>query len=230
MYAVALVLGLIAVCYFIAASGKPQVKSVPRIDCPQFKELTKQFTNQDNVLWKSLKIGIENVLNGTPDKPSIFLLAYNDPITTTKVMTKILNATADCMQSKNPIQLDGNTFATDEMIHDYGEFIAKYQKRLENNGILYVSDLNKTPAEVAQVFHTICDTITPLVNRAVIFFTIYVDQVSQNIQPRDLLRVVEEKLETNWHKEYKISEDTLKALIARVTDQVFLLRSESEQH
>lgn len=201
---------------------------MPKIDCPQFKELTKYFTKQDIVLWKSLKIGIENVLNGTPAKPSIFLLAYNDPITTRKLMKKILNATADCMQSKHPIQLDGNTFATDEMIHDYGEFIAKYQKNLEKNGILYVSDLNKTPAEVAQVFHTICDTITPLVNRAVIFFTIYVEQISPNIEPRDLLRVVEKKLENNWLKEYKVSEDTLRALIARVTDQVFLLRSEDE--
>lgn len=225
MYIISFVILVLACWYFTSNRSEP-IQPVPRIDCPQFKELTKHFTNQDLVLWKSLKVGIENVLNGTPAKPSIFLLAYNDLKTTRNVMKKILNATAECMQSKNPILLDGKSFATDEMIHDYGEFIAKYKGRLENNGILYVSDLNKTPSEVAQVFHTICDTITPLVNRAVIFFTIYIEQLNQDIEPKELLHVVEENLKHNWHKGNKITEDTLSALIARVTDQVFLLRSE----
>lgn len=207
--------------------GKSSVPAnVEKIHCSEFKELTKRFTHQDIHLWKSLKIGIENVLNGNPAKPSVFLLAYNDIETTRNVMATILNATAHCMKTSNPIQLDGETFATEAMIKDYGEIIAKYRGQLEHEGILYVSDVNKTPAGAAQVFHTICDTITPLVERAVIFFTVYVEQNDQDMSHQRLMQLVEDQLESNWHKDNKINDNALKALIGRVTDQVFLLRSE----
>lgn len=194
-----------------------------RIECPQFKELTKEFLHQDQLLWKSLKINIENVVNRTPAQPGVFLLAYNDPDTIKSVMAKILNATANCMQSRHPIQLEAATFATEAMIKDYGEIIAAYRQPLEHNGILYVADINKMPAMAAKAFHTICDTVTPLVERSVIFFTMYVDQYDRNMSPREIHNVVEHQLESNWQA---INQDALKALVGRVTNQVFLLHSE----
>lgn len=199
----------------------------PRFDCPQFKELTKRFSGQDTILWKSLKIGIEGVLNNKPTTPSIFLLAYHDTDTARRVMEEVVAATAACMNSSNPIQLDGRTFVTAEMLTDYGIIIEQYRDRLKHDGIMYVSDLNQMPAEAAQVFHTICDTITPLVGRAVIYFTVYVDEGDKNLSTRRVSELVETELETNWNRNRKVSADTLKALIGRVTDQVFLLKSEN---
>lgn len=177
------------------------------------------------LLWKSLKVGIENVLNENPAKPSVFLLAYSDIDTTQNLMANILNATANCMQTTRPIQLNGATFATAEMIKDYGEIIAKYRDQLKQEKIMYVSDVNKTPAAAAQVFHTICDTVEPLVDKAVIFFTVYLEPDNYEQSPASVLHKVEKVLETNWLNK-AVSENTLKALIGRVTDQVFLLRSE----
>lgn len=194
-----------------------------KTECPQFKEMSKEFVHQDQQLLKSLKVSIENVINQTPAEPSVFLLAYNDPETSKHLMTKILNATANCMQSQNPIQLEGETFVTDAMLKDYGEIIEAYRKPLETAGILYVSDVNKTPAMAAQVFHSICDTITPLVSRSVIFFTMYVEQDDRNMSPNQISKLVENQLISNWDA---INHNTLNALIGRVTEQVFLLRSE----
>lgn len=204
-----------------------EVGVAPHFDCPQFKELTKRFTGQDTNLWKSLKIGIESVLNNKPTTPSIFLLAYYDINTAHRVMKEVLAATADCMNSSNPIQLDGSTFATNEMIADYGIIINQYRDRLQHDGIMFVSDLNQVPAEAAQVFHTICDTITPLVDRAVIFFTVYVHESDKALSSRRVSELVETELEKNWNRNNKVSVDTLKALIGRVTDQVLLLKTEN---
>lgn len=212
-----------ALAYFVLNPSKSL--PVTRIECPQFKDLSKQYKNQDITLWKSLKMNIENVVNQTPAQPGVFLLAYHDTDVIERVMANILNATAYCMKSRDPIKLDGGTFATELMLQDYGEIIAAYRQRLEREGIMYVSDVQKMPSKAAQAFHTICDTITPLVERSVIFFTMYVDQYSGNMSPQEIHRLVETQLENNW---IDINHDTLNALIGRITDQVFLLHSEND--
>lgn len=226
MKAIGLAIILIVLAIIFNIWNPTETTITPKIVCSQFKELPKHFSSQDINLWKSLKIGIEKMLNSNPTSPSIFLLAYDDIETAQNVMKMVLEATASCMNSTNPIQLDGRTFVTDAMLEDYGNIIAEYKEQLENDGIMYVSDLNQMPIKAAQVFHTICDTITPLVKRAVIFFTVRLNRNERNLSPRAISELVESELKTNWFRDSKISEDTLNALIARVTDQVFLLKSE----
>lgn len=220
-------IAVIAVLVFLVYGWKSQhlLPAKEPISCPEFKELPKHFLHQEMLLWKSLKIGIENVLNENPAKPSVFLLAHSDHTTMQKVMTQILNATAHCMQSNRPIQLNGATFATAEMINDYGVFIAKYRDELTQEKIMYVSDVNETPAAAAQVFHAFCDTVEPLVSKAVIFFTVYLEPGNYEHSTASVSQKVEQILEHNWSNDV-VSENTVKALIGRVTDQVFLLHSE----
>lgn len=218
---VAIIAGTIG-AYALRLKNVSMTKS--KIECPQFKELSKKFTHQDKQLWKELKIGIENVINGTPAQPSVFLLAYNDQLTSKNVMAQIVNATAQCLQSHDPIELDGGTFVTDRMLMDYGQIIEMYRKRLEDTGIMYVADIHKVPGQAAQAFHTICDTVTPFVERSVIFFTMYVNQYDHQMSDHRIRSLVEEKLEHNWDD---INHDTLNALIGRVTYQVFFLHPES---
>lgn len=186
--------------------------------CVEFDELAKQFTNQEPMLWKSLRKGVESVLNEKPQRPSIFLLAYNDLRTSEWLMENILNATATCMQSKNPIKLDGNS-----VVGNHGDLIDKYKDQCKNSGIMYISNINRIKMPAAQMFHVFCDTIEPLVERAVIYLTIHIEQYERNIRPNQLTRLVETDLERYWHD---TDANTLEALIARVTDQVFLLHPE----
>ena len=217
-------MGLLAIVAHLCLKPSPAPAQTP-ISCPKFKEFSKSFS-QEKILWQSLTTGVESVLNKKPPTPSIFLLAYNDHRTSEVLMRNIINATAECMKSSNPILLDGRTFVSKKMLEDYGEIIETYREQLERNGIMYVSDLNKTPAQAAQAFHSICDTVTPLVQRAVIYFTVQVDQSDLNLPPVQLLKLVENKLSDEWRREATVSENTLKALITRVTDQVLLLRAD----
>lgn len=216
------------VCGFLYGSKNPfNEQSNERVVCSKFKELQNQFSRQEHRLWKSLKVGIENMLNKRPPQPNVFLLAYNDLETSKNVMASILNVTASCMQSKDPIKLHGGTFVNASMLKDYGVIIETYREPLEREGIMYVSDLHEIPGQAAQAFHTICDTITPFVERSIIFFTLYVDQYDEKMQPQQLHELVEAKLEHIWSD---IDSDTRRALIGRITDQLFLLHSENDFH
>lgn len=227
-YTFAVIVASIIIGFFVYTDGTLIIAS-PKTDikCPQFKELTKEFPHQDKLLWRSLQKGIENVLNRNPSQPSVFLIAYNDMATSKNVMDKILNATVSCMKSQEPIKIDGGSFATEEMVKDYGVIIGNYRERLQKEGIMFVEDVNRTPARAAQAFHAICDTETPLVERAVIFFTVRLDEYDANMEPNRVHSLIENKLERNWGKDTAINEDILKALIVRMTDQMFLLHSEN---
>lgn len=76
-------------------------------------------------------------------------------------------------------------------------------------------------AIVAQAFHTICDTVTPLVARSVIIFTMHIDPIPQSAH---LLQVVEKQLQSDWAA---LDMNLLQPLLARVTDQVLLLSATS---
>lgn len=214
---------LLLIVGYLMLSTKQQ--KVP-VQCPEFKELHKRLTHQDLLLWKSLKVGTEGVLNKDPTKPSIFLFAYNDKRSINNIMLEIINATASCMKSKNPVQLNSDALATDAMRKDYGEVIQSYKEQLKDEGIMYVADINKVPIEAAKAFHAICDTVTPLVGRLVVFFTMHINNYHRNMSTNEILNLVEQELENNWFKEGVINDNTLKALIGRITDQVFLLHSE----
>lgn len=223
------VVGLVAV---IVAAGAYAWLSPgsgrPKQQCAEFDELRKQFPNQDAIMWRSLRKGVEDVLNNVPQRPSTFLLAYHDPATSDRLMEQILTATAHCMRTGDTLKLDGNEIGgRSAAAHTHGDIIAMYERPLKATGIMYVADISRIAMPTAQMFHVICDTVTPLVARAVIFLTLHIERYERNMAPRHLLRLVEEELERNWHANATDSnENILEALIARVTDQLFLVHPE----
>lgn len=223
------VIGLVAVivaagayAWLLTGSGRPKQQ------CTEFDELRKQFPNQDSIMWKSFRKGVEDVLNNVPQRPSTFLLAYHDPTTSDRLMEQILNATAHCMHASDTLKLDGNEIGgRSAAAQSHGDIIAMYERPLKATGIMYVADIGRIAMPTAQMFHVICDTVTPLVARAVIFLTLHIERYERNMAPRHLLRLVEEELERNWHANATDSnENILEALIARVTDQLFLVHPE----
>lgn len=199
----------------------------PMHQCLEFDELRKEFSNQDALMWKSLRKGVEGVLNDVPQRPSTFLMAYNDAVTSDRLMEKILNATVHCMHASDPLKLDGNAIGRSTTAPSHGDIITMYERPLKDAGIMFVANIGRITMPTAQMFHVICDTFTPLVARAVIFLTLHVDRYERNMAPSGLLRLVEAELERNWHANATDSnENILEALIARVTDQVFLLHPE----
>lgn len=73
---------------------------------------------------------------------------------------------------------------------------------------------------MAQAFHFICDTESPLVKRLIVFTTMYIDTDDDS---RKLLAHVEQNLKSNWSE---LASNIVDPLVTRVTDQVFRLETE----
>lgn len=153
-------------------------------------------------------------------------------------MERIIDITAKCLNSKNkPLLLTAKDFSSDEMQNDYGVAIETYKIPLKESGILAVSDIDKVilifennfliftyllfkiPSSVAEAFHSFCDTITPLVDRSVIYLTHPI------INTTDFGNYVDTNLRSVWRE---IEKNKLEALITRVTDQILLFKTEKQ--
>lgn len=109
-----------------------------------FELSEREFPNQNKILWKSLELGVESVLNNIPTSPSIFLLAYEDVKSVNRITHSIVQRTTECMNSKvNALELSPADLAYSEMKTDYGVVITKYQNQLKRSGVMLVNDLNK---------------------------------------------------------------------------------------
>lgn len=216
----AMVLLVLAVIYYRYMPADDSTKySTGKRPC-EFDVLQKQFPNQDEKLWKSLKCGIESVLNDNPTKPSIYLLLYRDA-STEQMIDQITDRAIDCMGTNTrPLKLNKSDFTSAEMEKDYGVAIAKFKPEIVKAGVLLVSDLNLISPIVAQAFHSICDSVSPLVANSVIFLTMHVDD---KVSGLNNMEIAENQLKSNWNV---LHQDKLQPLLARVTEQVLLLNSE----
>lgn len=78
---------------------------------------------------------------------------------------------------------------------------------------------------MAQAFHFICDTESPLVGRLIVFTTMYIDKLLAHDNNRKLLAHVEHNLKSNWSE---LGSNIVDPLVTRVTDQVFFLEPEDK--
>lgn len=185
------------------------------ITCPQLNSLKDKIPHQEDYMWKSLRVGIEGVLNNDPTSPSVFLFIHQDTASTRKAINDIFKATGNCFDQNGKTashQLDINDFIGNEVIVDYGVAVKKYKDALKNGGVLLIADINKIPAEAAPALHFICDTFTPIVDRAIIFLTLTSSELGKPVE------VAESTLRKLWGD--KIKPDDLDPLIVRITDEV----------
>lgn len=147
-------------------------------DCSAFLNM-HQFQNQDNILWKSLKSGIEGTFNSSiKPQPSIFALFSNDKDTMDNIMREIIDITKKCIDStKEPINLSKTDLSSNELQEDHTKLILKFKGELEKREIMIINDIDKVPITVIPSLHSFCDTFNPLVAKSIIFFTIHVPQV-----------------------------------------------------
>lgn len=71
---------------------------------------------------------------------------------------------------------------------------------------------------VARAFHSICDTVSPMVSRLIVFMTMHVDR--PHTDKNNLLKQVEANLKSNWSD---LQPNVFNPLLARVTDQILML-------
>jgi hypothetical protein len=87
---------------------------------------------------------------------------------------------------------------------------------------MIVKDLHKIPGIVAQSFHWFCDTVTPLVDKAIYLFTMKASGVTHAQDNPSM--VAENELRKLWNGH--LDEDKLMPLIMRITDNVMVIMPE----
>lgn len=189
------------------------------------QHIRNQFPSQLNTTWITFLAGIKDVQR-TPAKPSVFLLLYETEGGTPACLAwKIGNISAHFLsaKNKNPIVLDGaNLEKNQTFAEDYGILTEEYRPMVEEQRTMIVKDLHKVSAVVAQAFHCFCDTVTPLVDKAVFLFTMKVSGVSH--AQDNPTSVAEKELRKLWNGQ--IDGDQLMPLIVRITDSVLVIMPE----
>jgi hypothetical protein len=169
--------------------------------------------------------GIE-VVQETPTKPSVFLLLRETEEGTPACLAwKTGNIAAHFLNAINPdpVLLDGvNIENNHTLAEDYGILLEEYGPMVEELCTMIVKDLHKITGIVAQSFHWLCDTVTPLVDKAIYLFTMKTSGVSHAND--NLCEVAEKELKKLWSAH--LDEDTLMPLIVRIRDNVMIIMPE----
>lgn len=189
--------------------------------CDQFvTELRPKYPTIDPILWTTLNVSVNRALYREPGEPSTFIFLYDSSSVQETLVEDVIVITSRCFKETRPIRLTNADFETPEIAADYGAFLQQYKPLLEERGIMVVQNLDQVPAKAARALFTICDSYGPLVERAVIFFTIDISQrraVSGSDQSPT--EIAESLLRDQWRNGLK--GDTLIPLLVRLTENVF---------
>lgn len=193
------------------------LKSMKEIN--PFETLKKNFPSQSNNFWRSLEIVLDNALNESNPRPNIVLFISNENVFPNLFFNGIVEITKSWLGNVNPVELTRTDFTTEEIEEDYGAVITYYKPKLIKNRFMVVRDLNYIPANAAQAFHSFCDVYNPAVKRAIIFFTMKVN--NKFIAAENATKIAENLLQSVWSV---LELNALQPLIGRVTDDVLVIK------
>lgn len=172
------------------------------------------------MLWTTLNVSVNRAVYRKPGEPSTFIFLYDSSSVQRALVEDVIEITSRCFAGTRPIRLTNADFETPEIAADYGAFLQQYKRPLEERGIMVVQNLDQVPAEAARALFTICDSYGPLVERAVIFFTIDITQRKQvSESDQSPTEIAENLLRDQWRNGLK--GDTLVPLLVRLTENVF---------
>jgi len=189
------------------------------------EQMREEFPSQLEHIWREFSAGIKATKQGTPTKPSVFMLLYEtEERTAICLAQRVGYISTHVLSSKkfNPLIIDGADLEHNETLaEDFGTLLEEYRPKLEEQRAMIIKNLHKIPGTVAQSFHTFCDTASPAVDKAVYLFTMKASGVNNRHNPTE---VAEEELRKLWRDE--LDEDRLNPLITRITDMTMMIRPE----
>lgn len=188
-----------------------------------FRRIEKHFDKQDVDFWRSIRVNIEEITALKKPSTIIFLYENNAKGTMKAILNEVANAAlCDLTECENePILIPGSSLNSSNFIDNYGIMISMYREPLKKNGVLIVENLEQVPGKAAQAFHNFCDDYDPVVDKALILFTLKVDKLPVNEYPPAYVRKVLSKV---W-SDIKI-EDKFNPLFSRISGTILLVRPE----
>ncbi|CAG9760560.1 unnamed protein product [Ceutorhynchus assimilis] len=143
-----------------------------------FERVWKQFNKQDEDFWRSIRVGVEEILELEQPRVIVFLYKNDSMAITKNIIAKVSKAAvcylSDC--SQEPIDIEGSVLNTTELQDDFGSIVTNYREQLKKSGVFIIQNLQLVPGKSAQALHLFCDEYNPVVERALFLFTVKVDE------------------------------------------------------
>ncbi|XP_077287324.1 torsin interacting protein [Arctopsyche grandis] len=194
----------------------------------EIKTISSDYPIQNKDVWNQLLSGIQRLINQEKE-PAIFFLvqwseehntAFNIALAAGYVTARNLSYPEDVIA---PVVL-----SPDILNHlDRGDLIDLYQKDLEISHVLIVRDIEKVSPHVAQDFRYYCDEDNPLVDKAIIFFIMNMENCAgvtlENIYKgpiKDTIGAVEKCLTDFWGSHDGLHSTILYPVLSRLINIV----------
>lgn len=208
--------GLI-ICFASGHNVEPRIK-LPDI-CDSLHKLLK---TQDADFCLNINVTLEEIANLNQPKTVMFLYEHDSEPTLNKIINSIIKYSlcylSDC--SNSPVVLEGLSLKKSKYENDYGKIIAENRDSLSESKVMLVRNLEKVAGESAQAFHSFCDDYNPVVQGALIIFTMEVDELP-HVQPQIFVRQTLLKLWSDIGKD-----DKFDPLITRIGGTVLPIKSD----
>lgn len=188
------------------------------------------YKNQNEEIWPIILSGIKAITRNQPNQPAVFLMLYSDRSAgkvarcLAKSLSEIATEYISILRSR-PVELNGNELDNSYFIEDRGRVLEKYKELIRENGVMIVTDLQDVPTEVAKSFHFMTDKFSPLVEKAVYFFTLYVDSIPPDY--RQWSKTAQQTLKTLWKD---MDNHILAPLVGRMTQEPMAISSSDSIH
>lgn len=196
----------------------------------ELSKLEQKYSNQIEDTWITLISGIKSVIREDPNMPSTFLLLFD---------SESAGETAQCIaqdvskpaikylleKSDTPLVVSGAKLNDQRFLDEPGVLLKSLNSTVRIKGALVVTNLHEVPPKVVQMFHYVCDRYSPLVEKAVIFFTLKINQMPSQ---KDQQKTVEETLSKLWSS--ALDDNLLRPLITRMTSNIIRINTDSKCH
>lgn len=183
------------------------------------------YKQQDERVWYTFAAGIKSVTAENPNKPSVFLLLYdNDKAeNTVKCLSYDVTKAASkylMKQEIQPVVIAGRELNQESIMKEPGVLLVQYKEHVTNRGAMIVSNLEDVHPQIAQIFHFFCDRYSPLIKKAIYLFTLKIKEFPNS----HLQKVAEDALHSLWAKD--LPDNKLLPLITRLTGNVLRISND----
>lgn len=115
-----------------------------------------------------------------------------------------------------PVFIEAYQFQRKNAPNDYGEIITRNKNDLTERGVMVVKNMETISGQSAMAFQSLCDEYQPFVPRALILFTLKIDQ-----NPKDKSKYVEHILREKWSD---LNDDLFFPLLTRLSNFIFIVQ------
>lgn len=189
--------------------------------------LEKLYSNQIEDTWITFSASIKSVIKEKPYKTSMFLLIFDSESggkTAQCIAQDVSKSAIKYLMNKSgtPAVVNGEHLNEKVYLDDPGILLNELKEKVQEKGALVVTNLQEVPPKVAQMFHFVCDSYAPLVEKYVTFFTLRVQKLPSL---KDQQKTASETMKNLWSS---LDDNELNPLITRMTTNIIQIYPDSK--